>query len=216
MRGRAVRPQRQVEESGVRDLPPWRLARRRAWWGLGILLGIWVGFDAMIGILVRSHEINERCTGYSVGAGGITWIFVLPVWFGVSWRVRLVAHDGHGFIVGRTLTGPRAVDLDRLVAVRRFQSLSRYGPIWDELRLKDSRGVRLSVDPVGTVKMAVRQAIETRELRVSNAVKNKLGMKPGRFAAGARAARDARHRLLTCRLRGREPARHQPDRWNAL
>jgi len=176
-----------VNDIGSGDVIPARLARRRARRGLGILLGLWAGFDVAIGILVRTHEINERCTGYSLGAGGIAWFLVFPAWFGMSWRARLVARDGRSFVVGRTLTGPRAVDLDRLVRVRRFQALGRYGEVWDELRLRDDRGIRLSVDRVGAIETAVRQAIEAREVRVSRAVENRLGMRPARFGAGARA-----------------------------
>src|SRR5258708_4961022 len=71
-----------VEDSGPHDVIPSRLARRRARWGLGILLGVWAGFDVAIGILVRAHGINERCTGYSMGAGGTAWFLVFPAWFG--------------------------------------------------------------------------------------------------------------------------------------
>lgn len=176
-----------VEQSGPEDVIPSRLARRRAWWGLAILLGVWAGFDAAIGTLVRAHGINERCTGYTMGAGGIAWFFVFPVWFGMSWRARLITDDGHSFVAGRTLTGPRTADLDQLVKVRRFQAWGRNGQIWDELRLRDSRGVRLTIYDDRAIETALRQAVEVRAVRVSTAVKNKLGMRPARFGAGARA-----------------------------
>ncbi|MGH3415280.1 MAG: hypothetical protein ACRDSS_02325 [Actinocrinis sp.] len=166
---------------------PSRLARRRARWGLAILLGLWAGFDAAIGILVRTHGINERCTGYTMGAGGIAWFLVFPVWFGMSWHARLVTHDGHGFVAGRTLTGPRAVDLDQLIKVRRFQALGRYGQTWDDLRLRDSWGVRLTINDDSAIETAIRHAIEVRAVRVSTAVKNRLGMSPARFGTGVRA-----------------------------
>ena len=172
----ALASRRRGAQDAPQDVIPSLLARRRAWLGLGIILGAWVGFDAAIGILVRAHEISERCTGYSMGAGGVGWFLVFPVWFGMSSRVRLVAGGGRNFVVGRTLTGPRAVDLDQLVSVRRFQVLGRGRQAWDELRLRDRWGVRLSVDRVDAIGSALRNAIETRELRVSGAARDRLCM----------------------------------------
>ena len=146
-----------------------------------------VGFEAATGILVRVHEINERCTGYSIGAGGIGWLLVFPVWFGMSWRVRLVANGGRNFVTGRTLTGSRAVDLDQLASVRRFQMLGRNGQAWDELRLRDRWGVRLSIDSVDGIGDTVLNAIEARELRVSAAVKDRVRTGRTRSGAGVRA-----------------------------
>ena len=183
----ALVARRRDEHDGPQDVIPSRLARRRALWGLGIVLGAWVGFDAAIGILVRVHEINERCTGYSMGAGGIGWLFVFPVWFGMSWRVRLVASCGRNFVTGRTLTGSRAVDLDQLASVRRFQMLGRNGQAWDELRLRDRWGVRLSIDSVDGIGDTVLNAIEARELRVSAAVKDRILMGRTRSGADGRA-----------------------------
>ncbi|MGH3627421.1 MAG: hypothetical protein ACRDRL_08295, partial [Sciscionella sp.] len=122
-----------------------------------------------------------------MGAGGIAWFLVFPVWFGMSWHARLVTHDGHGFVAGRTLTGPRAVDLDQLIKVRRFQALGRYGQTWDDLRLRDSWGVRLTINDDSAIETAIRHAIEVRAVRVSTAVKNRLGMSPARFGTGVRA-----------------------------
>ncbi|WP_325566754.1 hypothetical protein [Actinospica sp.] len=167
---------------------PSRVARRRARWALGIVLGAWVGFDAVIGLLVRAHAINERCTGYCMGAGGMGWFLVFPVWFGMSSRARLVDSGGRSFVVGRTLTGLRAVDLDELVSVRRFQALGRTGQFWDELRLRDRWGVRLSADRVDGIDRAVKNAVEARAVRVSSAVKDRLGMRRRtRPMAGGRA-----------------------------
>ena len=178
----ALVARRRDEHDGPPEVIPSRLARRRALWGLGIVLGAWVGFDAAIGILVRVHEINERCTGYSMGAGGIGWLFVFPVWFGMSWRVRLVAGGGRNFVTGRTLTGSRAVDLDQLASVRRFRMLGRNGQAWDELRLRDRWGVRLSIDSVDGIGDTV-----LKHLRVSAAVKDRVGTGRTRSGAGVRA-----------------------------
>jgi hypothetical protein len=154
-----------------------RSARRRARVCLGIVLGAWVGFDATIGLLVRAHQIGVGCTGYAMGAGGIASLLVVPIFYGMSSGVRLVVGGGRSFVVARTLTGPRALDLDALVRVRRFQMMGRNGRIWSELRLRDRHGVRLSVDSVGMdVGRAVRSAVETRGVRISSAAKESLGM----------------------------------------
>jgi hypothetical protein len=166
-----------IDADGAQDVIPSQVARRRARWGLGIALGACVGFDAVIGLLVRAHQIGAGCTGYAMGVGGVSWFLVFPILFGTSSHVRLVVGGGRRFVVARTLTGPRAVDLDALVRVRRFQMLSKSGRNWDELRLRDRHGVRLSVDRVGNdVERAIRSAVEVPGARASAAVRERLGL----------------------------------------
>jgi hypothetical protein len=146
-----------------------------------------VGFDTVLGLLVRTNEINERCTGYSIGAGAIAWFLVFPIWFGMSWSVRLVAGGGRYFVVGRTLTGPRAVDLGELVSARRFQVLGRAKGSWDDLRLRDRHGVRLSADCGVAIEDAVRNSLEAHGVRVSKAVRQRLATRERRLGASGRA-----------------------------
>lgn len=84
-----------------------------------------------------------------MAAGGIASFLVFPIFFGASWRARLVSTSGRRFVVARTLTGPRAVDLEALVSVRRFMVLGKSGSNWDELRVRDRYGIRLSLDQRG-------------------------------------------------------------------
>lgn len=164
-----------------------RSARRRAQWGLGIVFGAWVGFDAVLGLLVRAYQIDARCTSYSIAAGGFAAFQVFPILFGTSWRVRLVSSSGRRFVVARTVTGPRAVDLEALVSVRRFMVLGKNGSNWDELRIRDRHGVRLSLDRGNSeVDGAVRDAVDVRGLRISKAAKRRLDT---RYIGAGEAAR---------------------------
>jgi len=175
-------------ESDVpQDVIPSRLARRRARLGLGIVLGAWVGFDAVVGLLVRAHQIDVRCTGYSMGAGGIASFLVFPIFFGTSWRVRLVSSSGRRFVIARTVTGPRAVDLEALVRVRRFMVLGKNGSNWDELRIRDRYGVRLCLDRGNSeVDGAVLDAEDVRGLHISKAARRRLDT---RYIAASEAGR---------------------------
>jgi hypothetical protein len=107
--------------------------------------------------------------------------------FGMSWSARLVASGGRSFVVGRTLTGTRAVDLDELVSARRFQVLGRARGSWDDVRLRDRHGVRLSADYGVDIEDAVRNSLETHGLRVSKAVRQRLATRERRLGASGRA-----------------------------
>jgi len=174
VRSRIAARRESLDGSEPQDVIPFQLARRRARWGLGVVFGAWVIFGATTGLLVRAHEINERCTGYSVGASAVAWFLVFPIWYGMSWRPQLVTSGGHRFIVARTITGPRAVALDELASARRFQGPTKGGGTWDELRLRDRHGVRLSLDRVHGMESSIRDGIESGGLRVSGAVMRKL------------------------------------------
>lgn len=163
-----------TETDELESVIPYRIARRRAYWAVGIALAAWLGFDAAVGLLVRGHQINERCTGYSMGAGGIAWFVVLPLWYGMSTRARLVTSGGRDYVVARTFTGQRAVALDELAGARRFQALGKGSKGVDELRLRDRRGIRLAIDHAHGMKEAISRGIESNGLRVSGAVRRKL------------------------------------------
>lgn len=158
------------------DVIPSRVARRWARWGLGIVLCAWMAFDTVLGLLVRTHHLDAGSTAYSMGAGVIACLVVFPVYYGSNFRARLVISGSQRFVTANTLTGPRAIDLGALVSVRRFPIPSRYGGSgWDELRLRDSHGVRLAITTCeSTVDDAIFAAAEANGARLSRLARQRL------------------------------------------
>ena len=167
---RARRGGGEIPQDGL----PQRRARLRARWGLGIVLGAWIGADVAIGLLVRAHRIHGGSAGYSLGVGLIACFVVWPVFYGTSSRPSLVVADGRQLVVARTLTGLRVVDLGALASVRRFVIPTR-GSDWDELRLRDRHGARLAIGRCeGEIEEAVRTAAAASGAPVSRAAMERL------------------------------------------
>lgn len=85
----------------------------------------------------------------------IAWplLWILPL-TALGWRARLHGTDDR-YVTARTMSGPRTVDLHRLVRVGRFRLMSRNGTV-DCLVLRDTDGIRLMIDDPD-----VREALRT-------------------------------------------------------
>lgn len=159
-------------------------ARRRTVLGLWVVSSLWAVTVLADGELVRFHVLKSTYTGISVVAGAVAGPALLAIWYGFAGRPSMVVQGGRYFVSARTMTGVRTVCLDRLVSVRRYSTISRYGGYTDELRMRDENQVRLTVDNERPVSTQVRQAVRRAESRAGSAVtvtrhaRTGLGLEP--------------------------------------
>ncbi len=158
---------------------------RSARHGLAILTAAWTAVLLTIAALIRAHVLGQGDVGLAIADGLLAGPLALAAFHGTAGRTRVTGGPGSALLTARTLTGVRTVDLNALVSVRRFASMARNGTI-DELRLRDRRGVRLSIAERDGLDGDIRRAIERASarpgpvpLRVTRHARSRLGLTPG-------------------------------------
>jgi hypothetical protein len=151
--------------------------------GLWVVSSLWAVIVFVDAGLIRSHVLKGTYTGISTLAGAIAGPVLIAIWYGFAGRPSIVVQHGRYFVSARTMTGVRTLRLDSMVSVRRYTSIARVGYI-DELRMRDEKQVRLTVDNEHPVNTQVRQAIRRAESRpgcaiaVTRHARTGLGLEP--------------------------------------
>ncbi|WP_042457000.1 hypothetical protein [Streptacidiphilus jiangxiensis] len=162
-------------------------AVRRMWLAYGVVGALALAGVLGPGLLERFHAIR---TGAPV-AGGLAAFAATMVGQGLSIAWRTVDHgDGARLVTGRTWTGPRTVDLDRLARVRRTRVPTKAGWI-DQLWIKDRSGVAFWFADKALAKRVSASVRTTPGARVSRYAAIGLGLEPP-LTGAARAARAVR------------------------
>lgn len=156
---------------------------RRALRRIGAGWALVVCIDA---ILVRTHVLKYSYTGVSTVAGLVAGGLFNAVWYGSGDRPHGAVRDGRQVVSAKTFSGVRTVELNALVSIRRYSSLTRY-QVLDEYHLKDRHGVRLTVSRMWdkTIDEAVRWAATrparqpgTSPVKVTRHARSALGLEP--------------------------------------
>lgn len=173
-----------------RGLPPALVApavcarRTRGW--IAIVSGLWAAAVITDVALTRSLSLNASYTLWAMLAGVIAGGMLLPLWYGSCMEVHLTVKARTRLLTARTLSGTRTLDLNRLVSVRRFETIGRYGDLIDELHLRDEHGVRLVVDGQShSIDTAIRRCVESAPsrtdsptIKVTKHAQSRLGLAP--------------------------------------
>jgi hypothetical protein len=152
--------------------------------GLCVVSSLWAAIVFVDAELIRFHVLKSTYTGISAFAGAVAGPMLVAMWCGFAGRPSIVIQGGRYFVSARTMTGVRTLRLDGLVSVRRYTTFSRYGGYIDELRMRDEKQVRLTVDTEGPVGTQVRQAVRRADSRPDSALavtrnaRTGLGLEP--------------------------------------
>ncbi|WP_406430758.1 hypothetical protein OHB00_02560 [Streptomyces sp. NBC_00631] len=151
--------------------------------GLGIVGAAWATVVLADAGLIRTHVLKETDTGIATGAGFVAGVLAYMIWFGDAGTPHVSTAEGRRLVSARTLTGVRTIELDALAGVRRFAAIGRYGGTIDELRLRDSHGLRLTIGRDTRAEDAIRRAVVRADasgasVKVTRHARSRLGLDP--------------------------------------
>jgi hypothetical protein len=136
---------------------------------LGIVGAAWATVVLADAGLIRTHVLKGTDTGIATGAGFVAGVLAYLVWFGDAGTPHVSTVDGRRLVSARTLTGVRTIELDALASVRWFTTIGQHGGPFDELYLRDRRGLRLTIGHDTRTEESIRRVVMRADAQPSGA-----------------------------------------------